>query len=345
MLVYYLQPRRLFIFTIYVCYLLGLLELMARTFWLVTQGVPFFHSEQIIYVFYPELRPVIEADIRRDDDYFDVLFVGGSVLTPKYGFVETILQQKLSQGTGRKFRIFNVAGVGHTSLDSYYKYSYLQAKPFDLVVLYHGINDVRTNNAPPELFQINYSHYSWYKSIALFQQHSEIKYLAFPYTLQHAWLLFREGQGLDVYIPKDSPPQTWLIYGNEVKSAYPFEQNMRHIIELAQQKHEPLMTASFAYYVPANYSKEKFKAHELDYGQHTIPIERWGLPENVMKGLEVHAAVLTQLVEAHPEIYFVDLQKIIPKNGAYFDDICHLTYKGSEIFADNIIEVMRKIAH
>ena len=51
----------------------------------------------------------------------------------------------------------------HTTLDSYLKHKALHNKTFDVVVIYHGINEVRANNSPPEIFKPDYSHYAWYE--------------------------------------------------------------------------------------------------------------------------------------------------------------------------------------
>jgi hypothetical protein len=101
---------------------------------------------------------------------------------------------------------------------------------------------------------------------------------------------------------------------------------------------------TFASYVPEGYSKEAFQTKRLDYGKHLFPIELWGLPANVEKGLEVHNAVIRKLArQARPGVFFLDMEQAIPKQGQYFDDICHLSDRGYELFADELASALLRV--
>src|SRR5262249_42010613 len=98
------------------------LELLARAYWL-SRGVPLFHAENIWHTFYPEaLASGVEcATTTRDDDTFDVLLLGGSVLYPAFGKVAEMLQD-IEQDVGKPVRIYNLSNLGMTSLDSRLQY-------------------------------------------------------------------------------------------------------------------------------------------------------------------------------------------------------------------------------
>ena len=64
--------------------------------------------------------------------------------------MEMELREQLAYLGQRNVRIFNLAMPAHTSRDSWLKYAALRDARFDLVIFYHGINEARVNNAPPE---------------------------------------------------------------------------------------------------------------------------------------------------------------------------------------------------
>jgi hypothetical protein len=130
------------------------MELLARAFW-QQHGVPFSEPGRILYAYYPELQDVDTArpGPRHDDKFYDILFLGGSALNRQWGAVEQVLLEQLFRYGHRNVRIFNLAMPAHTSRDSWLKYAALRKARFELVLFYHGINETRANNVPPELFR------------------------------------------------------------------------------------------------------------------------------------------------------------------------------------------------
>jgi hypothetical protein len=108
-----------------------------------------------MYIFYPLLKVVHDAKITADDGYYDILFLGGSVLfdAGEWAKTKNFFQEKLKTNTKLPIRIHNVARPSHSSLDSLFKYRFLADKHFDQVVVYDSINEVRANNCPPEMFK------------------------------------------------------------------------------------------------------------------------------------------------------------------------------------------------
>ena len=136
-----------------------------RAFWWLGHGVPFHKPNRILYAYYPNLKQVDTERPAHDDAFYDIVFLGGSVLHRDWTPIERILREQLADNGHRNVRIFNLAVPAHTSRDSWLKYASFRDVRFELVVFYHGVNETRANNAPPQLFREDYAHYSWYKSV------------------------------------------------------------------------------------------------------------------------------------------------------------------------------------
>lgn len=314
---------------------LGSLEVVSRFFWMVRYRASFL--DRTLHAFYGELKHVAEVEIRHDDGNFDVLLLGGSVMHSSFGPIDTRLKDSLESQLNKPCRIFNLATPSHSSRDSHTKYRHLADKRFDLVLVYHAINDLRANNCPPSLFRRDYSHYGWYDAINLLASHPENTVLVSPYTLNYVGRQLWQRLGMRASIPQDNAVAAWAHYGRDIKTVEAFKENMSGIAAIAAERGEDLVLMDYAYYIPPHYSPNAFTAKRLDYGKHITPIEVFGLPENVEKGLQLHNAVLAQVAAAHPAVIYLNQNANIPKSGLYFDDICHLTARGCKRFVENIV--------
>jgi hypothetical protein len=73
------------------------------------------------------------------------------------------LKSALQERTEARVEVVGAALRTHTSMASVLKYRALRKYAFDCVLVYHGINDLWANNAPPERFRDDYSHMGgWY---------------------------------------------------------------------------------------------------------------------------------------------------------------------------------------
>lgn len=310
-------------------------ELAARAFWALAFGVPPLGPGRILEAWYPKLARVEEAAPSRDDGIFDVLLLGGSVLHPRWGRVPQELRRQLdAAGVGER-RIFDLAEIAQTSRDSLLKYEALGDARFDLVVLYHGINETRANNAPPDLFRADYAHYEWYETVNAMARHHGASWLALPYTLEYAALRLRQLLGAGRYVPLHRPNEAWLAHGRDLRSPDALRANFAAILALARERGDPLLLMTFALHVPDDYSEEAFAAKRLDYARHLTPLERWGLPENVEAGVRAHNAVVRSL--AGEAAFFVDQARLMPRGAANFEDACHLTPEGSRRFVELLL--------
>jgi hypothetical protein len=317
---------------------LVLLEGSARLYWKVRFGVPLTRPRTVLNALYPELWEVEwkDRDLVRSGAP-SILLLGGSVLHRRWGNVEQELRERLTATLHRPVAIYNMAAIGHTSRDSYVKYRALAGRRFDLVVFYHGINDARANNAPPEVFRPDYSHYAWYAAVDVLDRHRDDAWLVLPYTIEFLAIRARERLGLVRYVPMDAPRPEWLPYGRDVKSAAAFAANLDGVLEIAHARHEPVLLMTFATWVPPDYSAAAFTARTLDYALHLSPIEMWGTPENVGAAVARHNEIVRDVAARDGTVRLVDQAQEMPKGGRWFNDVCHLTSAGSRRFVANML--------
>jgi hypothetical protein len=173
-----------------------------------------------------------------------------------------------------------------------------------------------------------------------------VSFLALPYTLRFAIAKVKERLPLPGYIPRrfDNRRKHWYKYGNDIKTIQPFKSNLTKILRLSQKKGESILFLTFAYYIPEDYSVERFQKKSLDYVTHHGAIEIWGRPEYVEKAISKHNQIIRELAPKHDHVIFVDQAKLVPKEGRYFNDICHLSKAGTRKFVENILDpIVKKI--
>jgi hypothetical protein len=322
-------------------------EATTRVYWRVCCDIAIFKPDEILYAFYPELRAsgelpevlrsVTPAQATHADEFYDILLLGGSVLHKSWGSVEIELREQLANIGRRNVRIFNLAAPAHTSRDSWLKYAALRNARFDLVIFYHGINEARVNNAPPDVFREDYSHYSWYEAVNTLASYHGTAFLALPYTLRYLAISARHKLGKDQYIPTYVIRKEWLKHGRESRSAASFKQNLSAILDLASQRGDQMLLMSFATYVPENYSREAFNKKQLDYTLHRAPIEWWGMRDHVLTTVAIHNEIVRDFARRYRNVLFVDQANLIPGSGRYFNDPCHFTALASNEFVKNIV--------
>lgn len=315
-------------------------EVTARAFWHLRHGVPFRDPSRILYAYYPELRSVDTERPAQGDAFFDILFLGGSVLHRHWGQVEQALREQMAYNGHRNIRIFNLAMPAHTSRDSRLKYAALGEARFELVLFYHGINEARVNNAPPEIFREDYAHYSWYESVNTLASYHGTASFALPYTLHFLAIRMWHALTKDRYVPTHSPRADWVQHGRIPRSALSFEHNLDAILDLATLRGDRALLMTFATHVPDDYSLEAFKDERLGYGLHLSPIEMWGAPEHVLKAVAVHNDIVRSIAAQRKEFLFVDQASLMAGSPRYFNDLCHFTVIGSSQFVEYLLRVL-----
>jgi len=224
-------------------------------------------------------------------------------------------------------QIWNPSVPGQTTRDSYYKYDALRNVPFNLVLVYHGINELRANNAPPDVFRADYSHYAWYRYLNDDHRRTSRQWSLIPETVVWVAIKLQErfGSGL---IGEAARHPEWWTFGADYRSAGSFRSNVEAIADLAEMKGEPMALMTFAHYLAPGYTREKFDNRELDYLLYGSPVELWGIPEVVDRGIDVHNEVIRDIAAARPGLLFVDVAALMPNGRRYYNDIVHLTGEG-----------------
>jgi hypothetical protein len=318
--------------------------LAVRVYMNFNYDVNLLRPQESICKYYPRLRETMQSTIPPNNGSFDILILGGSSVNRKISYIEDILFNELALRGNKKIRIYNVSDYAHSSLDSYIKYKNLKDKKFDLVIVYNGINEVRANNCPKEFFKANYAHCKFYEKINVFDSHPEVRWFMLPWICHDLFINIKHKYVNKHYIPYEQPYSSLLEYGDEIKTTDSFRNNFENILSIARGKGEPVLIMTFSFYVPSNYSRDAFESGTLDYEKNSqaVPIEMWGRPDNVVKGIQAHNTVIRELAKNN-DVLFVDQEKVIPKSGKYFIDICHLSLRGQKKFVENILNSFKLV--
>ena len=300
------------------------------------------NRNHILKAYYPELNElnnIIHNNNRYD---YEILILGASVTNNSFGSIRENLEKRLSNQTNQSVRVTNLSRPAHSSLDSFLKYSAIEHPKFDLVIIYHNINELRSNHVPDNLFKSNYTHLDWYATIDKHLSHSD---RLTPFATEYILTLLSyhlKNRHLSP-LPNDSVRPEWIHHGKTIKTALPFRKNINAILTLAKKRQTKTLLMTFAYHLPKNYSPSKFSSEALDYTfkkGHSFPLSIWGNKETLSIGLESHNAILKDFHQNDPSLLFVDQNSHIPKNKAYFNDVCHLTDVGGRQFVNNLLTVI-----
>lgn len=311
------------------------LETGARIFWKIKHGVPLTRASEILYVFYPNVEILRQEARRPDEAHRDILVLSGSVvdwLRKEFRY----LAERDSDST--RFHI--AARVAHTTLDSRRKYELLRDLPYDEVLVYHGINDCKYNSVPDTLFDDEYSAYPFYRATSALLRDPWIDWLALPYTLRFVWIQARHVEGREWDTPVVTAQPAWMSHGATVKTARTFRRNLEEILRQTQEDGRPVHLATLAYYIPDDYTEERFRAGELDYANPLLRVEVWGEAEDVKRCIEIHNEIIRDLAQQYSHARLVDIEHSVPKAGRNFDDACHFSPAGQEFFFQALEEAL-----
>lgn len=298
----------------------------------------------VIEKYYPGIDKATSEQIEDNNETIDILFLGGSVLHTDWGTIEHELEQQLSSTYSCHINIHNLAIPAHTSLDSRIKYNLLAHQQYDIVLLYHGINEVRFNNCPDDVFSDDYSHIEFYNQLnSITSPLSKVSIL--PYTYNLLKMRIRQKLGGKM-LSQHAPNEEWLEYGSDIKTANSFYSNYKFIVEMAKKNNTAVVIPTFAYYIPEEYSFSKFRNKQLAYNLHKNSIEIWGNKDNVEKGIVTHNKAIHKLQADNSlvdNMFVIELNDSLTKNKKNFDDICHLTPDGSAEYVSLILPTIKRI--
>lgn len=320
------RPARMCVLATYVLVLLLGLEVACRVFWVMAKKVPFFGTDQIFHAYFPQWKSsgVDQAPRERDDDVCDVLVLGPSVWHSSFGDLAPRFGRSLEKTLGKKVRVFNLSYPGHTSRDALLAYRHLSERRFDLVVVYHSINDQYMNNIPAERYHHNYTHASRFEQLALLTKHPEHSWFVLPLTLRSVKSKIWDSLHLST-----QPDMQFSHLAVEPKTGPAFRSNMEKMLALARQRGDKMLFMTFATYIPAENSEK--------YTTHVDNMKGWGTPESVRRCTEVHNDILRDIARTNPDVFFSDMAAHMPAGERTFTDCCHLTAEGCAVFIDRLI--------
>lgn len=321
--------RRVLFGSLYAGYLAGLAWLGERLFWRLFYGVPITRRpglDEVWELFYPEIREsgaMTPPPPSGGRPAMDVLLLGGSVLQQAAGAIESALRERYGPGV----RVVSLAKSAHTSRDSYWKSLRLKARPFDLTILYDGINDARMNCCPRPLYRDDYTHCTWYRE---FQRRLDAGRVTLPE-------LVSDGQGKGLALNR--PSETELDYGLDIKTGPAFRRNLAAILDRPRKPGGKFVVMTFATHLPPGYTRAKFESGGCDYGPgpFRLAAELWGRPEGIARAMTIHNEEVVALAKGRDDVILVDQDGLLPKDGTTFSDPCHLTASGCETFASNVV--------
>jgi hypothetical protein len=321
--------------------LLLFVEFAARLYLMVaTDGSPV-DPARTIEALYSDIDHLAGKGIRRDDERFDVLLLGASALHRHWTAFEHVLHEELALRTTRPVRLWNASQPGHGSLDSRLKYRYLGSERFDLVLVYHGINELRANCCPASDFREDLSHIEWYRRVNYVNRHQRLlHWTGVPYVAHDALMALEKATGRYRPIPFNRMNWEGFEHCSELKTPPCFRRNLAAIADLARERGDPLLLMTYAWYLAPDYSHKRFKRREAGYAIHRTELGTWGTPASIAAGLEAHNAAVRAVAAAHPDVHLLDQAALMPGRQEYWNDVCHMTARGTIEFAANIGELL-----
>lgn len=304
-------------------------------------GYPFVHPNKYLEKhFYPNLE-----DARNQIKSFKknervILILGGSVVSSVWTGMENRIDSIIKKSNGfDDVKVINVAIPANTSRDNFIKYKLLQNEHFDLIIYYEAINENRANNIPKEKFEDDYSHMKWYSDINLILAHPEMNMTVIPYVIHLAGKRLSDKLTHKEYLSYEIVNEENVKYGGDIKTGVSYLKNLSGIADLAKNKNEKLLLVKYGSYFPPNVElvgkKDEIKYFTKCFGSSLISL--WGTGSHVRRGIQVHNEMLEKVAKTH-NTYLFDMDSVLPKDSTFFCDVCHLSEKGAQLYANKLTE-------
>lgn len=270
-----------------------------------------------------------------------VLVLGSSTMFNRH--MADHLKAALQQRSHRPVVLLDAGLRSHTTRADVIKLQWLLSHRWDTVLVYDGINDLWANHVQPADYRPDYGHLDpWYV------RHPALAHsLVLRYGYNTAWHALRAvnrwtGERLfpdyQFVFPK-KPHANAAGYAADQA----FADNLTTIIEASRAHGAEPVLLTFAYHLPAHYSRQAFLAGELDYHNpdqyDARDVFNWGSPDYVRTGLERQNARVRALA-AQYGVRLVDIDQAMSHRGEWFGDVCHFNATGVEVFAGQIASAL-----
>ncbi len=255
-----------------------------------------------------------------------ILTLGGSAFFNRR--MTDRLIEALGAASAEPVEVVGAALRTHTTLSSVFKYDLLSRYDFDVVIIYHGVNDLWANHVMR--FRPDYFHLSpWYKRSRLLDR-SVIYRLIY-----NKW----------IYSGSDMVRNSNYLKANQAGFAaeHTFRQNMTTLVDAIRRDASVPILMTFASSIPAHYSQAAFESRSLGYNNPTdydrCSAEVWGAPDFVREGLRKHNRIINE-ISASKQVLLLDQERLVGKDLRWFGDVCHFSEEGTDRFIRNIVEFL-----
>lgn len=200
----------------------------------------------------------------------------------------------------------------------------------DLVLVYHGVNDLCRSFRPAELAEGDYrSDYGHYHGPVAHMLRTYREGEAGPMVPARLREAFERYWFSDLLAPGGSAPVAVPV--SELRSLAAFERNLSDLVRLARSAGVEVMLASQPYLYRPGLSETESAAIVFPSTFCEQDGRRPDL-DSMIRGMEAFNAA-SRRVAREAGVPFVDLESLVPKNLEHFVDDVHYTEKGNAIIA------------
>jgi lysophospholipase L1-like esterase len=288
-----------------------------------------------------------EIDLAKPDGTYRIFVLGGStVFCGEVDFEQThcrLMEKKLRQAyPGVKIEVQNAGVPWHTSQHSLIKFL-TKVEDFqpDLVIIYHGINDLCRGFSPPYAsvgeYQPDYSHF--YGPVAtMVRTYAEDRGRFHLYVLDEAWTFLARQWFSDIRGTAESDPPVVVKPWNEWKSLPSFKRNLGNLALVLRAKQIELVMASQPYLLRDDLTAEERRKMKVVAN---LVRNQYEQPDvaSIRSGMETFNRTAKAVADEYGAV-FVDLEKCVPKAVDYFVDDFHYTPDGNRLVCEALTDAV-----
>jgi len=234
------------------------------------------------------------------------------------------------------------AGIrSHTTRADVIKLQYLKHYAWDFVLIYNGINDLWANHVRPQDFYADYRHTDpWHRRSFLLDHSLIARHI---YNNSYTYIRVLNTKMSEAFFPiyQFVFPKKPYINAADFASQNSFSDNINTLIDISQQIGAKPVLLTFAYHLPANYSRQAFLNQQLDYrnpdNYDSRDVYNWGPPTYVREGLDKENTALREIA-AQRKIALIDIDQQMSNHGAWFGDVCHFNNEGVAQFTARVAQ-------